>query len=98
MFVSRRNLSFIHLAAGKVMASLHIAQSFHQGAQLLGRAGLCGILQQPFTECDTERLMLKARNLTRLLNEILIGAQRDIFHTISVSVYTLLSCNCADPA
>jgi len=50
MLVSGKNLSFIHLIAGKVTARLNMAQTLHQGIEFLGGACLRRVLQQPFAK------------------------------------------------
>ena len=64
-----------------------MAQPRHQGIEFLGRARLPSVLDEPFTKCGVERLVLGSRNQARLLNQVFIGAQSDILHTILV--YTI---------
>lgn len=70
-----------------MLASVDVAQAPHQGIYLLAIAGASGELQQPFPEGSIERFPLRAGYLPRLLNEVFIGAQSNVFHTIPV--YTM---------
>ena len=81
MFVSRKNLPFIHLVPAEAPSRLHMLQSLHQGVELLRAAILCRDLFEPFAEHSIERLMLRFGQKARLLNQSLICTEGDVFHT-----------------
>jgi hypothetical protein len=62
-------------------------QSLHQSVELLRAAALCCKLFQPFAEHSIERLVLRFGQQARLLYQLLIGTQGDVFHT--ETVYTI---------
>src|SRR5208282_4554954 len=72
MFVSRKNLPFIHFIPTEVPPCLYMLQSLHQSVELLRAAVSCGKLFQPFAEHSIERLMLRFGQQARLLNQLLI--------------------------
>ena len=65
-------------------AGPHMAKAFHKRIQLFGRARLRGILLEPFAEGGVKRLVLGAGHQPRLIDQVVIGAQSYIFHTIVV--------------
>src|ERR1700751_2878428 len=87
MFVSRKNLPFIHLVPTEAPARLYMLQSLHQGVELLRAAASCCKLFQPFAEHSVERLVLRFGQKARLLNQSLICTEGNVFHT--KAVYTI---------
>src|ERR1700737_2937784 len=87
MFVSRKNLPFIHLVPAEAPPRLHMLQSLHQGGELLRAATSCCKLFQPFAEHSIERLMLRFGQQARLLNQLLICTKGNVLHT--KIVYTI---------
>src|SRR5258708_29564569 len=87
MFVSRKNLPFIHLVPTEAPPRLYMLQSLHQSVELLRAAASCCELFQPFAEHSIERLMLRFGQKTRLLNQLLICTEGNVFHT--KAVYTI---------
>jgi hypothetical protein len=84
MFVSRKNLPFIHLVPTEVPPRLHMLQPLHQSVELLRAAASCCELFQPFAEHSIERLMLRFGQEARLLNQLLIRTEGNVFHTEAV--------------
>src|SRR3984957_15041727 len=87
MFVSRKNLPFIHLVPTEAPPRLYMLQSLHQSVELLRAAASRCKLFQPFAEHSIERLMLRFGQKARLLNQLLICTERNVFHT--KAVYTI---------
>src|ERR1700719_2620644 len=87
MCVSRKTLPFIHLVPAEAPPRLHMLQSLHQGVELLRAATSCCKLFQPFAEHSIERLMLRFGQQARLLDQLFIGTEGDVFHT--KAVYTI---------
>jgi hypothetical protein len=85
MFVSRKNLPFIHLIPTKTLPRLYMLQSLHQSVKLLRTAALCCKLFQPFAKHSIERLVLRFGQQARLLYQPLIGTKGNVFHTRVVS-------------
>ena|SRR5438445_4784042 len=84
MFVSRKNLPFIHLVPAEAPARLYMLQSLHQSVELLRAAASCCKLFQPFAEHGIERLTLRFGQQARLLNQLVIGTEGNVFHTRTV--------------
>src|SRR6202040_2114989 len=84
MFVSRKNLPFIHLVPAEAPPRPYMLQSLHQSVELLRAAASCCKLFQPFAEHRIERLMLGFGQKARLLNQLLICTQGNVLHTDSV--------------
>ena len=87
MFVSRKNLPFIHLVPTEATPGLYMFQSLHQSVELLRAAASCCELLQPFAEQSIERLVLRFGQQARLLNQLLICTEGNVFHT--KTVYTI---------
>ncbi len=87
MFVSRKNLPFIHLVPTEAPPRLYMLQALHQGVELLRAAVSCCKLFQPFAEHSIERLMLRFGQQARSLNQLLIRTEGNVFHT--KVVYTI---------
>jgi len=77
--VSRKNLPFIHLVPGEAAAGVHAAQPLHQGVKLLPASRLPGELQQPFPKRGIESPALRAGDKARLLDQVLVCAEREYF-------------------
>src|SRR6202041_1057201 len=85
MFVSRKYLPFIHLAPAEAPPCLYMLQSLHQSVELLRAAASCCKLFQPFAEHSIECLMLRFGQKARLLNQLLICTEGNVFqHESSV--------------
>src|SRR6266853_4325407 len=87
MFVSRKNLPFIHLVPTEATPGLYMLQSLHQSVELLRAAASCCKLFQPFAEHSIERLMLRFGQQARLLNQLLICTEGNVLH--AKVVYTI---------
>ena len=72
MFVSRKNLPFIHLVPTEAPPRLYMLQALHQSVELLRAAALCGELLQSFAEHCVERLMLGFGEQARLLDQLFV--------------------------
>src|SRR5271157_327025 len=81
MLVSRKNLALIHLVPAEAPPRLHVPQAFHQSVELLRAAALCRKLFQPLTEHSVERLMAGFGQEARLLDQLFIRTEGDVFHT-----------------
>src|SRR5437660_4100505 len=79
MFVSRKNLPFIHLVPAEAPPRLYMLQSFHQSVELLRATASCCKLFQPFAEHSVKRLMLRFGQKARLLNQLLIRTEGMFF-------------------
>ena len=88
MFVSRKSLPFIHLVPTEAPPRLYMLQSLHQSVELLRAATSCCKLFQPFAEHSIERLMLRFGQQARLLDQLLIRTEGNVFHT--KVVYTIV--------
>ncbi len=88
MFVSRKNLPFIHLVPTEAPSRLYMLQSLHQSVELLRATTLCCKLFKPFAEHGIKRLVLRFGQQARLLDQLLIGTKGNVFHT--EVVYTIV--------
>src|ERR1700747_1943318 len=95
MFVSRKNLPFIHLVPTEAPARLYMLQALHQSVELLRATASCCKLFQPFAEHSIERLMLRFGQKARLLNQSLISTECNVFHT--KAVYTIFVRRASSP-
>jgi len=84
MFVSRKNLALIHFVPVETATRTDVTQPPHQGVHFVAVAPLRGELHQPFPEDGIQRFVLRARHEPRLLDEVLVGAESDVLHTIIV--------------
>src|SRR5437879_11751407 len=66
MFVSRKNLPFIHLVPIEAPPRLYMLQSLHQSVELLRATASCCALLQPSAEHSVERRMLRCGQTARL--------------------------------
>lgn len=73
MLVSRKNLPFIHFVPAEMTPCLNMAQSPHEGINILPAAGPSGKLNQPFAKSRIQGLALRSGYKSGLLNEVLIG-------------------------
>ncbi len=96
MFVSRKNLAFIHFISTEVLSGTDMAQVLHQGVELLNVSRLCGKLLQPFPERGIKSLALGMGHRARLLDQIFICTQSYVLHT--KIVYTLMVLPASSPA
>ena len=79
----------VTLVPGEATAGVDAAQPLHQGVKLLPASRLPGELQQPLPKRGIESLALRAGDKVRLLDQVLVCAERGIFHRIyRISVYT----------
>ena len=90
MLVSRKNLALIHFVSGEATAGVDVTKAAHDGVHFFTVARLRGKLHQPFPEHGIERLALRARQETRLLNQVFVGAEGNILHTILVYTISVL--------
>ena len=81
MFVSRKNLPLIHLVPAEAAAGLNMLQALHQRVELLGAAALCCKLFQPLAEHGIQRLVPGFGQQARLLDQLDIRTEGDVFHT-----------------
>src|SRR5258708_13841647 len=87
MFVWRKTLRLIPLAPTEAPPRLYMLQSLHQSVELLRAAASCCKLFQPFAEHSVERLMLRFGQKARLLNQLLIRTEGNVF--LTKAVYTI---------
>jgi len=84
MFVSRKNLSLIHLIPREVAAGAHWMDPAHEFIEARRvRAGRC-VLRQPIAEGVIQGLALVASDLAGLIDHIFVGAEGDVSHVFSV--------------
>src|ERR1700722_1700776 len=93
MFVSRKNLSFIHFVAciGPI-GSKSPPEPLHQGRVFLGFACLVGELDEPFAERLIEGPLLCPSKLTGLLYKLFVCTECNVLHTsivYTIFVYTV---------
>jgi len=87
MLVSRKNLSLIHFVAGKSAPGPDMSKALHQRVVLLVAPGLGGELLEPFAKSAIQRLTPSASDGAGPFDQILVRAQGNVLHTISV--YTI---------
>jgi hypothetical protein len=80
MFVSRKNLSLIHLVPTESPPRLHMLQAFHQSVELLRAAALRRKLFEPLAEHRVQRLMPGFGQQARLLDQLFIRAKGSGLH------------------
>lgn len=61
-----------------------MAKTAHERVHRGTFAGLRGVLLQPFTEGGIEGLVPGACHQARLLNEVFVGAESNVFHVTGV--------------
>ena len=76
--MSRKNLPLIHLVPGEATAGVEAAQPLHQGVKLLPASRLPGELQ-PLPKRGIESPALRAGDEARLLDQVLVCAEREYF-------------------
>src|ERR1700687_1728980 len=84
IFVSRKNLSFIHLFATISAAGVNVLKTLHQGTILLNISLARSIRSQPLAKGDIQSFMLSFRDLAGSFDEVFIGAKSDVLHETSV--------------
>jgi len=90
MFVSRKYLALIHFIARKVAAGLHVTEPAHKSIECRSTASTGSIHLQPFPKSGIQGLALRFSHKPRLLDQGLVGAEGDVFHTSTV--YTIFVC------
>jgi len=88
MFVSRKNLSLIHLIPAEAPARVDITQALHQGVEDLRVSVARSELRQPFAKSRIQGRVSRTGNGTSLLNQVFVGAQSDVLHV--EAVYAIL--------
>src|SRR5437868_11622803 len=88
MFVSRKNLPLIHGISSVGTGRAHMAETSHQSIHSGSSAGLGGELLQPFPKSCVQRFVLRPSCQPRLLDEVLFGAESNIFHLYSVHYFS----------
>ena len=84
MFVSRKNLSLIHLFPREMPARTHRIDAAHELVEACRvRARRC-VLRQPIAESVVQGLALVVSDLAGLIDQIFVGAEGDISHECSV--------------
>ena len=69
---------------------LHVAQAVHESLECGAAARTRRVLLEPFPKSGVERFVFRLGGLPRPLDEMLIGAQSDVFHTkIVYTVFVL---------
>jgi len=74
IFVSRKNLTLIHLVAREAAPRAYMAETLHQGMVLLSAPILLRELDEPLAECLIEGSLLSPGELASLLDEVFIRA------------------------
>ena len=84
MFVSRKNLSLIHLFPREMPARPHRIDPAHELIEACRvRARRC-VLRQPIAEGVIQGLALVVSDLAGLIDQIFAGAEGDVSHEYSV--------------
>jgi hypothetical protein len=84
MFVSRKNLPFIHLVPTKAPSRLYMLQSLHESIELLRAAPLCCKFFQPFAEHGIQSLVLRFGQQARFFDQLFIYTKGNVLHTKTV--------------
>jgi len=79
--VSRKNLSLIHFVPAEVSPGIHVPHVIHQRIEALCVPRALRELRKPFPECRVQSSALRSRDRARPLDQVLVGAQGNIFHT-----------------
>src|SRR5579862_9350837 len=87
-FVSRKNLPLIHFVSGVWSGRLDVPQALHKRRNGSTAADLRRILFQPLAECGVQSRAARLCDQSRLLDQVFVGTERDVFHT--KLVYTIL--------
>jgi len=87
MLVSIKNLALIQFVPSEAPPRLHMFKAFHESVEILGAAAAGCELFEPLAEHGVEGFMLGFGQQARLLNQLLIRTQGNVFHT--KSVYTI---------
>jgi len=74
MFVSRKNLPFIHFIPAKVTARFDMAKAPHERIHLLPISRLGSEVQQPFPKGCVEGFALRPRHQSSLFDQVFVGA------------------------
>src|ERR1041385_253765 len=91
MLVSRKTLTLIHLFSSEFPAGNNTATQISNQAIVFCHVAFArSIFLQPLAKGGIERGTLLARRLTGLLDQVLVCAQGDVFHTNIV--YTVFVC------
>jgi len=72
MFVSKKNLSLIHVVSAEVAARIDVAHLLHQRIETLGVSRTLSELCQPFTECRIQSPALGMCNRARSLDQVFV--------------------------
>ena len=84
MFVSKKNLSLIHLFPREMPARPHRLDPAHELIEACRvRARRC-VLRQPIAESVIQGLALVVSDLAGLIDQIFVGAEGDVSHECSV--------------
>lgn len=74
MFVSRKNLPFIHFFPSELTSGYHSAsEALYQTNKLFGLSALRSVLFQPFAEGCVQRLVLRTCRLPGAFDQVLLG-------------------------
>lgn len=79
--MSRKNLALIELIPRVVSAGIDAAKIFHKRVEALGVSFAGGKLRQPLAESGVEGGSLRLCDGARLLDEVLVRAEGEVFHT-----------------
>ena len=72
-FVSRKNLTLIHLFTREAASRAYMAETLHQSMVLLSVPILLRELDEPLAECVIEGPLLRPGEVAGLLDEVFIG-------------------------
>ena len=66
-----------------------MAESLHQNIHVSRGSLARGELNEPLPESGVQRRLARTSDQTRLFDQVLIGAERDVLHTVSVYTRTV---------
>ena len=84
MFVSRKNLSLIHLFPREMPARPHRIDPAHELIEACRVGARRCVLRQPIAEGVIQGLALVASDLAGLIDQIFVGAEGNVSHECSV--------------
>jgi len=82
MLVSRKNLALIHLIPREAAAGIDTFQARHKSIEIARGTGAGHIVIEPLPKGDIQCGVARAGHESSLFDEVLVGTESDILHTI----------------
>src|SRR6266852_4680421 len=92
MFVSRKDLTFIHLIPRELAPSIGVLEFLKQCSDFSAGYLAGAIPVQPIAEGVVQRFVLAASDLAGQFNLVFIRTKRDVLHMIYLSLIHLFAC------